>query len=49
MARLMERPGAHWVWRLLIRSPLPTPAYYELLDLLTDNRGWRPLDPRETR
>ncbi len=47
MGRLLEHRRAHWVWRLLIRSPLPEPAYYLLLDLLTDNRGWRPLHYRE--
>lgn len=47
MSRLMERPGARWFWLLLIRVRLPAPAYYLLLDLLTDNRGWRPLNYRE--
>jgi len=51
VTRLLERPSMHWAWRLLLRSPLPAPAYYRLLDLLTDNRGWRPLgyDHEETR
>lgn len=32
---------------LLIRVNLPAPPYYWLLDRMTDNNGWRPLDLRE--
>lgn len=46
MTRLMEHPRLHPVWRLLARSPLPDSCYYRLLDLLTDNHGWRPLSRR---
>lgn len=36
-------------WNALIRLHVPAPAYYWLLDRLTDNRGWRPLSYRESR
>lgn len=38
---------ARWFWNLLIRTRVPKPVYYWLLDLLTDNDGWRPLGYRE--
>lgn len=34
-------------FRLLIRLKFPARPYYWLLDRLTDNNGWRPLDWRE--
>ncbi len=32
------------IWHLLMK--LPTPIYYRLLDLFTDNNGFRPLSMR---
>ena len=46
---------ARWSWLFLrlCRPPwrwlVPDRAYYWLLDLLTDNNGWRPLSIREGR
>lgn len=37
----------HRFLRLLNRLRAPDPVYYWLLDHLTDNDGWRPLDYRE--
>lgn len=36
----------HPFWRFLIRIRVPKPIYYWLLDRLTDNAGWRPLNMR---
>lgn len=40
-------PPHHHLFSFLNRLRVPDPAYYWLLDRLTDNNGWRPLDYRE--
>ncbi|MCM0622701.1 hypothetical protein [Nocardioides bruguierae] len=41
----MENPVVHrLIWRPLAASRLPDQAYYSLLDRLTHNDGWRPLN-----
>lgn len=40
-------PRSYRFWRRLMW--LPQPVYYWLLDLLTDNDGWRPMSYRERR
>jgi len=44
--RRMARLRWYWFWRLLIRLRVPERSYYWLLDRLTNNAGWRPLNMR---